>query len=127
MKRREKFEDRPNRRTIFKPNHAEPGEFYLDYVLLPYGIYYDKTKPFADAKQGDILRFYNGPEYVIDSVSLIKQDRVCDVLCRMRYGISWKAAFEKWKQYAMLEGNGKDILSTEECLLVVYEKRSPEK
>lgn len=127
MKRSERYENRPNRRTTFKPNHAEPGDFYLDYILLPYGIYYDKTKQFADAKQGDILRFYNGPEYIIDSVSLIKQDRVCDVLCRMRYGISWKAAFEKWKQYAMLEGNGRDILSTEECLLVVYEKRKPEK
>ena len=123
MARREKFEIRPNKQKVFKPNHAEPGDFYLDYILLPYGIFYDKTNTFLEAKQGDILRFYNGPDYVINSVSLIKQDRICDILCRMRYGISWEAAFRRWKQYALLEGHGKDILSTEECLLVVYERK----
>ena len=110
------------KKNIFKPNHAVPGEFFLDYILLPYGIYYDKTNVFLKAKKGDILRFFNGPEYPIDSVSLIKQDRFCDILCRMRYGISWNAAFDRWLRYARMEGHNKDILSTEECLLVVYDK-----
>jgi len=103
--------------------HEEPGEFYLDYILLPYGEYYSKTKDFLDAKTGDTLRFFNGPEYEIESVTLIPQDKMCDLLCRMRYGISWKVAFEKWRSYAILEGNGKRVLSTKECLFVVYGKK----
>lgn len=97
---------------------------YLDYILLPYGVFYEKTKNFLDARKGDILRFFNGPEYEIHSVSLIPQDRVCDILCRMRYGISWEVAFSKWLRYARMEGHGKDILSTRECLLVVYDKKN---
>lgn len=122
MRRVKDLESRTSKRQILKPSHEEPGAFHLDYILLPYGIFYEKTNKFLEAKKGDTLRFFNGPEYPIDSVSLIKQDRVCDILCRMRYGVSWKVAFEKWKSYARLEGYGRDILSTDECLLVVYGK-----
>lgn len=118
-----RYELKTSRRKIFKPLHEEPGAFHLDYILLPYGQYYAKTKDYLDAKKGDILRFYNGPEYEIDSVSLIKQDRVCDILCRMRYGIAWKVAFAKWQSNAILEGYGRQALSTQECLLVIYGKK----
>ena len=126
MKKEKKFESRKNSQKTFKPLHSEPGDFWLDYILLPYGVYYDKTKDFINAKKGDILRFYNGPEYKIDNVSLIKQDRFCDVLCRMRYGIPISAAFRRWARYALLEGNGKDILSKDECFFVVYSKEHEE-
>ena len=115
-------ESRRGKKRIFKPQHEEPKEFYLDYILLPYGIFYDRTKVFLDAKKGDILRFFNGPERVIESVTLIKCDAICDILCRMRYGISWAAALARWKRYAIIEGNGKDIFSEEECIFVVFRK-----
>lgn len=108
-----------SRRRIFRPNHFEPGDFCLNYILLPYGIFYEQTKVFLDAKKGDILRFYNGPDYEIDCAYLIPQDKTCDVLCRMRYGIPWNKAFKKWQSYAFLEGHGRDILSREHCILVV--------
>lgn len=117
------FELKTSRRKIFKPLHRVPGELQLDYILLPYGMFYDKTKDFVNAKKGDILRFFNGPEYEIDSVALIPQDRLCDILCRMRYGISWDKAFAQWKKYALLDGNGHDVLSTTECLFVAYAKK----
>lgn len=107
---------------VFRPAHEVPGDFHLDYILLPYGEFYAKTKVFLEAKRGDIIRFYNGPEYKIDSVILIPQDKACDLLCRMRYGISWAAAFRRWQSYAVMEGNGRDILSKTQCLLVVYGK-----
>lgn len=122
MSQGEKLESRKTRRVTFKPNHSEPGAFHLDYILLPFGTFYDKTNKIAEAKKGDKIRFFNGPEYLIDNVSLIKQDKFCDILCRMRYGIPWQNAFAKWQSYARMEGYGKDILSTEECILVVYEK-----
>lgn len=120
MKRAVVSESRKNRTRIFKPPHEEPKDFYLDYILLPYGQFYEKTRVFLEAKTGDILRFFNGPEFPIESVTLIKCDRVCDILCRMRYGISWEAALSRWNRYALLEGNGKGILSEDECLFVVY-------
>lgn len=104
----------------FAVNHAFPGKFWLDYILLPYGEFYDKTKPVLQMKKGELLRFFNGPEIPIDSVALIAQDALCDFLCRMRYGISWKVALDKWVQYARLQGYSKDIISTEKCILVVF-------
>ena len=109
---------------IFKPAHEEPGNFRLNYILLPYGEFYQKTKEFLDAKAGDTLRFYNGPDVRIESVMLIACDKTCDFLCRMRYGITWDKAFAKWLSYARLEGHGKDILSRAKCILVVYENKS---
>lgn len=109
---------------IFKPAHEEPGNFRLNYILLPYGEFYQKTKEFLEARAGDTLRFYNGPDVRIESVMLIACDKTCDFLCRMRYGITWDKAFAKWLSYARLEGHGKDILSRAKCILVVYENKS---
>jgi hypothetical protein len=109
---------------IFKPAHEEPGNFRLNYILLPYGEFYQKTKEFLEASAGDTLRFYNGPDVRIESVMLIACDKTCDFLCRMRYGITWDKAFAKWLSYARLEGHGKDILSRAKCILVVYENKS---
>lgn len=105
---------------IFKPAHEEPGRFRLNYIMLPYGEFYQKTKVFLDAKRGDTLRFFNGPDVQIDSVHLIECDKVCDQLCRMRYGITWEKALRVWTRYAVLEGNSKDILSKRECILVFF-------
>jgi len=105
---------------IFKPAHEEPGKFWLNYILLPYGEFYQKTKVFLEAKPGDTLRFFNGPDVKIESVMLIACDKTCDFLCKMRYGITWEKAFKRWLSYARLEGNSADILSKTRCLLVVY-------
>lgn len=109
-----------DRKKIYKPMHELPGAFALDYILLPYGEFYEKTKGFVNAKKGDIIRFFNGPDVPIEAVAIIKQDKMCDFLCRMRYGIPWEVAFKKWLSYARMEGNGADILSREFCLLVVF-------
>lgn len=111
------------RSKIFKPKHSTPDEyFWLDYILLPYGERYEATRDFLKAKRGDRLRFFNGPEYPIERVMKIQQDQFCDMLCRMRYGIPWSAAFKKWQSYAVMEGHDKAILSNEYCLWVIYDK-----
>ena len=117
-----KFESRKNSRKTFKPKHKLPGQFFSDYILLPYGMYYENTKIFLDAKTGDIIRFFNGPECKIESVTLVSGKRMCDILSRIRYGIPWKVAFETWRRYAMMEGHGKDILSENECIMIVFER-----
>lgn len=109
---------------VFKPAHEEPGDMLLNYILLPYGEFYEKTKVFLDAKSGDTMRFFNGPEVKIESAFLIPCDKTCDFLCKMRYGITWDKAFSRWLSYARMEGNGKNILSKNHCILVVYENKS---
>lgn len=116
-------ENKEKRRT-FSPAHAEPGDFSLDFILLPYGEFYKKTRGILEAKRGDTLRFFNGPQYEIDSVSLIPADKACDALCRMRYKIPLVAFFKRWEEYATLEGHGKDVISKSKCIFLVYEKKN---
>lgn len=101
--------------------HSEPGDPVFGYFLLPYGIFYEKTRVFLDAKPGDPMRFFNGPECRIVKTMLVSDPSLCDLLCRIRYGVSWAVAFKRWLGYALMEGNGKDILSPNECILVAYD------
>jgi hypothetical protein len=105
---------------IFRAPHELPSPLRYDYILLPYGVYYKKTAEFLDAKASDTLRFFNGPDVPIVSVQLVEQRSVVDALCLMRYGVPWMAAFRKWLSYARMEGNGRDILDKDKCIMVVY-------
>lgn len=108
------------RKRIFRPAHEFPGDPKLDYIILPYGAYYQKTKPFLDAITGDTMRFFNGPDVAIEKVLLVDYGPIVDYLCKMRYGVSWEAVFRKWLDYARLDGNGKDILDKNKCLVIFY-------
>lgn len=121
MPREKNYESRTCAKRLFKPDHSLPGEPYQDYILLPYGIFYKKTNVFLEAKSGDTLRFFNGPDVKIVTVALIEDVKMCDILCRMRYGSNWAAAFNVWLKYARMEGNGKDVLCPDKCIMVVYE------
>ncbi len=108
-------------KKTFKPAHEEPGRMWLDYILLPYGPFYQKSKEILGAKNGDTLILFNGPEVTIDKVMVIDNPRMCDFLSRMRYGVAWMVAFKKWLTYARMEGNGADVLDKDKCILVSYE------
>ena len=109
---------------MFKVAHELPGEFRLDYILMPYGEFYQKTKVLLNAKKGDTLRFFNGPDVSIEFVSKLRCGRMCDFLCMMRYGITWDKAYDVWLSYARMEGHGKDILSKDYCLLITYKNEN---
>lgn len=111
-----------NKPRVYKPAHAEPGEMQLDYILLPYGEFYEKTKVFLDAKKGDRIRLFNGGEYAIQSVSLVTSGKMCELLCQMRYGVPWHRAYEIWLSYARMEGHGRDILKKDNCIIVSYDR-----
>lgn len=110
------------RRRVFKPAHEDPGEMlFFNYILLPYGEFYKKTRVFLDAKAGDTMRFFNGPEVTIRTV-IIVEGVACDALSMMRYGVTWDKAFSRWLSYARMEGHGKDILVKNKCILVIYDR-----
>lgn len=107
-------------KKIFKIAHIYPGDFHLDYVVLPVGYSYNAD--IATAKRGDTLRLFDGGEYPIFAVRRIRLDKPeADILCRMRYGITAKGCMVRWKMNARLEGHGEKVISEEECLWVVYE------
>lgn len=109
-------------KKIYKVPHELPGCFRSDYILLPYGEFYNKTKIVLEARSGDTLRFFNGPDVIVLRVMTVSDIQVIDFLCRMRYGITWEAAFKKWLSYARLEGHSRDIISKDKCIVVSYEK-----
>ena len=113
--------------SVFKVNHEEPNDFRLDYILLPYGEYYTKTAALLNASPGDTLRFFNGRDAVIQAVNLVENDSLCNVLCRMRYGIPWGAALAVWRRYAVMEGHGKDVLVDGKCIMVTFQWPKEEK
>lgn len=105
---------------IFAIAHEEPNAFRFDYILLPYGEFYDKTAEILKARSGDVIRFYNGRDAEIHGVRLVEDPILCNMLCRMRYGIPWQSAFSRWLKYARFEGHGKDILLSDKCIMVMY-------
>ena len=122
MTRARNYESRNSQRKIFKPQHDAPGDTWYDYILLPYGAFYEKTRIFLDAKKGDKMQFLDGIEVEVDSVTLIEGERLCDILSRIRYGVKWAAVFKRWMSYARIEGHGRDILVPDKCIMVVYGK-----
>ena len=105
---------------IYKVDHEEPNDFRWDYIILPYGEYYQKTACLLEAKPGDVIRFFQGREAEIRAVCLVDNATLCNILCKMRYGIPWPAAFSRWRSYAVLEGHGKDILVESKCIIVAF-------
>lgn len=108
--------------TVYKTYHSDPGDFPLGFILLPYGEFYKKTSVFLYARRGDIIRFYNGPEFEIERVVIVDGEDMCDALCMVRYGVLWNVALSRWLSYAIMEGNSKDIFYKSKCLMVVYKK-----
>lgn len=114
------------KRTTYRTTHSDPGEFPFGFILLPYGEFYSKTAVLLEARKGDILRFHNGPDVAIERVVVVDGKEACDALCIVRYGVLWNVALSRWISYAVMEGNGKDILYRTKCLMVVYKNNIDE-
>lgn len=108
-----------NQKT-FKVKHFEPGGFRLNYILLPVGFSYNIAV--SQAKTGDKVRFFNGGIFPIVAVRrLDMRSANTDILCKMRYGITLKAALQRWQMNAKMEGHGTEAVSTDECLWLIYD------
>ena len=109
-----------SRNKIFRVDHEEPNGFRWDYILLPYGQYYGKTASILNARPGDTLRFFEGRDAEIKGVSLIGDEELCSILSRMRYGIPWPVAFDRWRRYAIMEGHSGGVSVPHMCILVAF-------
>jgi hypothetical protein len=105
--------------NMYQPHHAKPGPMYMDYILIPIGYAYNR--PIQKAKDGDRIAFIGGERAAIDTTVVIKaQSKICDMLCRMRYGVGIERVIEVWKNNASLEGYGRDAVSEDECMLITF-------
>jgi hypothetical protein len=110
---------------VFRTNHAQVGGFSMDYMLLPIGFRYNDE--WLKAKAGDKLYLTTGGEHIIRYVrKLPMKSTFTDILCRVRYGMTLAGVLQRWQLNASLEGHGKQCISTDECLWVVYEKDEEE-
>ena len=115
------YKEMPRQKKNFKVNHSESGDFWLDYILLPFGYLYNAD--IANAKKGDTIQLFNGGKYSIVSCRKIRiKSPEADLLSRMRYGITIAGALSRWKTNARLEGHGAQAISEDECLWIVFEK-----
>jgi len=113
------FEQEKRRKKTFKVNHAEPGDFRMGYILLPFGYSYNSE--WSGAKKGDVIKLWGGGEYPIYAVRKIKMSSPeADILSRIRYGITIKGILQRWRSNAKMEGHGSRVVSDEECLWVIY-------
>lgn len=113
------FENIKRSPKTFRVKHSEPSDFHLGYILLPIGYSYNAE--WKNAKKGDILRFWDGGDYPIYAVRMVKLNKAeADILCRMRYGITIKRALQIWQANAKMEGHGTKVVSAEECIWVIY-------
>lgn len=106
-------------KKILKPLHDRPGDFHFDYILLPTGYKYNTE--FEKASMGDRLRFHSGEEVcVLHAVKIPIESPICDVLCKLRYGISIRRALQIWQRNAVALGNAKGVVDTDECLMITF-------
>ena len=116
-----KLDNMPSRGRVFRANHLDPGDFQMDYILLPVGYSYNCD--WITAKRGDKVRLFDGGLHKIHCVRVIKvRGGLADTLSRIRYGITIAGCIQRWKDNAKLEGHTRNAVSDTECLWVVYEK-----
>lgn len=114
-----RYQTLTRQKKTFKVPHMPAGPMHLDFIVLPVGYSYNAD--IVSAKKGDTLRLGDGSSYEIVSVRKISAKKAeTDLLCRIRYGITLKGAFMRWKMNARLEGHGEKAISEDECLLVVF-------
>ena len=112
---------------IYRVAHEEPNDFRWDYILLPYGQYYEKTAAILSARPGDTLRFFEGRDAEIKGVRLIEDEELCGILSRTRYGLPWPVVFDQWRRDAILEGHSGDVLLPHKCIFVAFTYKCEEK
>lgn len=113
------YQTSTRQKKTFKVLHEPAGPMHLDFIVLPVGYSYNAD--IARAKKGDALRLGDGSSYEIEAVRRIPLNKPeTELLCRIRYGITLKGAIMRWKANARMEGHSEQVISQDECLLVVF-------
>lgn len=109
------------KRIKLKAFHDTPRDFHADYILLPLGYSYNRE--FLEAMEGSLIKFGDGKIYpLLRAGALSLKNPATEGLCFARYGITLRKALQIWCANALAQGYGKNAVSDEECLIVIYGK-----
>lgn len=113
------------KRIKFRAFHDTPRDFHADYILLPLGYSYNRD--FLSAKEGDLIKFGDGKVYSLLRVGILSlKNPATEGLCFARYGITLRKALQIWRTNAFAQGYGRNAVSDEECLIIIYGKEDEE-
>ena len=105
--------------------HDTPGDFHADYILLPLGYSYNRE--FLSVSEGGLLKFGDGKVYPLLRVDVLSiKNPATEGLCFARYGITLRKALQIWRTNAFAQGYGRNAVSDEECLIIIYGKEDEE-
>ena len=114
-----------NRRISLKAFHDTPGDFHADYILLPLGYLYNRE--FLSAREGSYIKFGDRKVYPLLRAGVLSfKNPATEGLCFARYGITLKKALQIWRTNAFAQGYGRNAVSDEECLIIIYGKEDEE-
>lgn len=109
----------------YKVFHDTPRDFHADYILLPLGYSYNRE--FLSVSEGCLLKFGDGKVYPLLRAGVLNLNNpATEGLCFARYGITLRKALQIWQTNAFAQGYGRNAVSNEECLIIVYGKEDEE-
>lgn len=104
--------------AVYNIFHDTP-KIERNLIMLPVGVYYNRD--IHGASVGDKIRFIDGNERTIVGKSDIDlRMSSTDLICRYIYNCSMKIVFRKWLTNAVIEGNGRNVVSKNKCMLIWY-------
>lgn len=91
-------------------------------IMLPVGIYYNRD--IQNASIGDVIVFLGGEERTIKNKCVFNtHSGSTHFLCQYIYNTSLSVVFRKWLTNAVIQGNGRNAVSKNRCLVVWYAEK----
>ena len=113
----------PAKNKYYKVFHDTPRDFHADYILLPLGYSYNRE--FLSVSEGTLLKFGDGKVYPLLRAGVLSmKNPATEGLCFARYGITLRKALQIWRTNAFAQGYGRNAVSKEECLIIIYGEES---
>lgn len=93
-----------------------------DWIILPYGAYYNKE--LLQARIGDIILFSDKVEREIEYITPIKTHAgLTDFLCLKTYGVGLNRIKERWKRNVECMGHKWEVIEQDRVLLIYLKEQ----
>lgn len=95
------------------------------WIILPYGMYYNKE--LMEAREGDILLFTDGFEREIEYITPVRtHTSYTNYLCRKTYGVGLSRIKERWRANIEFEGHNINAITQDRVMLIYLKEDNKE-
>lgn len=102
------------------------SRFRSNLIILPIGLYYNRE--IRKIKPGDYVEFSDGVERRVEFALLMPiHGALTEYLCRKTYTGAMQVVMKRWYANALMEGFGRDVIDTEQCLMIFFERETNDK